>query len=184
MKIFGPATFFVALFSVLLLVVVTGIKALSLVANVSPVVAQVVEDLTPKIVQTPTRVIIFENPLVDQEGLSVSEVLDRRQELVGKEVTIKGRQGKGDREWGFWLTDTGETQREIFVINNNRIVSQNIAEFTLSGQTYLRVKGTIKEMIWTDEDSTIDVNNPDGISGRQESRLVIVPSEISSIVLE
>lgn len=154
-------------------------KFTSLFLVVPSALAQAVEALRPKIVQTPTQIVVFENPLIDQEGLSVEEVVDRREELLGKTVTIKGTLGKIDKEWGFWLQDSSGATNQIFIVNNAQLASSTVANFTLDGQKYLRVKGVVKEMVWTDEDSST-VNIDEEVRGNKK-RLVIVGQEISSI---
>jgi hypothetical protein len=127
--------------------------------------------------------VVFENPLVDEEGLSVDEVIDRRDELLGKNIVVKGALGKIEKPWGFSIEDTSRRQDELFVVNHPRVASQTASNFTIAGQKFLRVKGTLKEMIWTDEDSTRALTVPDENTRRSDRRLVIVADEMSSIVV-
>ena len=182
MKTLGFTALMVVLFSVVLLTLISG-RILSFFVGVSPVFAQVIEDLAPKIVQTDTQIVIFENPLVDEEGLTVDELIDRRQELLGKSVVVKGAVGSLAQPWGFWMEDTSKNENRLFVVNHPRIASQTAANFTLTGQKYLRIRGTVKQMVWTDDDSTRVLTNPDEEDNVHDRRLVLVADEMSSIVV-
>lgn len=178
---------FTRITSVLVLLVVSfvlvfaaGWRLLSMIVAASPAFAQTLENLTPKVLQTQTAVVVFENPLVDEQGLSVKEVNDNKEKLLGQHITVKGAFDRVDKPWGFWLRETSQDRSEIFIVTNDQIANTDVAEFVLAGQKYLRVSGTLKQMIWTYEDSTDERIVKDG-SNANNSRWVIVADQINSI---
>ena len=183
MKIFGVTSFLVAIAAVFVVLGVMSFRMLTLFAGVSPAIAQVLESLAPKVVQTDTHVIIFDNPLVDQDGMTVEEVQDNKAVLIGKEVVVKGAPDEVDEPWGFWLTDTSRSQDKLFVVTQASIANQNVDEFVFDNHPYVRIKGTIKYLTWTDRDSFDDLKFENGKSVGRSQRLVIVADEITPIVV-
>ena len=134
--------------------------------------------VTPKIVETDTQVVIFQDPLIDQPGSTVKEIVDNQDNLLGKEVIVKGEVRQTEKDWGFWIEDTGTRRHRVFITTNSALVQPNLVNFVTTGFKYVKIKGTVKEMLWTKEATLEEASASSDIAISQSSRLVIIPTEI------
>ena len=182
MKIFSGTTLAIIATSLIIVLGVAGYRAVSLFMA-SPVVAQILKSLAPKIVQTDTQVVIFVNPLIDQSGLGIDQLLDNRSQYLGQPVVVKGAIGEVQEPWGFYITSTDGSSQKILIVTAAEIANQTVKDFSLTGLEYLQVEGTLKEMVQTSEDSLDEVKIENGKYTGQSKKLVIVASKLSPIFL-
>jgi DNA/RNA endonuclease YhcR with UshA esterase domain len=140
--------------------------------------SQLPVQVTPKVVETDTQVVIFQDPLIDQPGNTVKEITENQRELLGKEVIVKGEVKQTEKDWGFWIEDTGTRRHRIFITTNSALVQPNLVNFATTGFKYIKIKGTVKEMLWTKEATLEEASNSSDIAVSQTSRLVVIPTEI------
>lgn len=183
MKIFRITGFIVMSICVLAVIATIGYRSLTLAINASPTFAQAVQNLMPRFFQNETQIVIFDNPLVNQEGFSVEDVKKRSKEFLGVEITVKGAISDLDEELGFTIKDTSNVSGELLIITDESITEASISAITLEAHKYVRVRGIVKELIVTTKDSLDDIQTEDGKYKDGTPRIVVVAKEISPIIV-
>lgn len=181
-KYLGISTLGVLLVALVIVVGVLGYRLVSLV-GASPVLAQIIEGLALRIVQTDTQVLVLDNPLVNEGGVGVDELTDERDKWLGVKVTTKGAVGEVVAPWGFELDATDGSRSDILIITNSEIANQAVEDFNLDGLEYLKVVGTVKELVRSQENSLEEVEIEDGMYEGRNQRLVIVAESIEPIFI-
>jgi hypothetical protein len=167
----------------ILFVVWLGNRAFSSLRNPSPVISSTLPANPPKIVDTGKQIVIFENPLINEPGLSVSELLKRTDELKGRAVEVKGIIRNRDGDWGFWLNETNGERQQVFILTHPSLTKDEVSSYSIVGKRYIRVRGVLKDVIWTNEESVEDATTSAQAVFSPPQRLSIIPDEIIEINL-
>lgn len=158
-----------------------GSRTINSLSNPSPVSSSTVPEEPPKIEESEKQVVIFENPLINEPGLAVKELTDKKDEYKGKAVEVKGAVGSRDGDWGFWLNETNGDRKQVFILTHPSLASQTASQFSLIGQKYVRVRGVLKDVVWTRESTVEEATLGAQAAFSPPQRLSIIADEIIPI---
>lgn len=150
----------------------------------TPVSSSTLPEKPPKIIDTGKQIVIFQNPIINEPGLSVEEVMNKADELKGQAVEVKGQIGSRDGDWGFWLNETNGERDSVFILTHPSLATDNITPIGLLDKKYVRVRGVLKDVTWTQQSTLSDANSPDQPVFSTPQRLSIVVTEIIPIDIQ